>query len=212
MQYTRRSIYLIILLFIGTTAFSQKVEDQLVEEMCECVTDMENPEAWELELGLCMMTSINGREKAIKKEMGIDVSNFENFEAFGEKIGVKLAIHCPEFIKLMAEVMEEDEEFTEKVIEKTNQRSDMVEAPVVASKSIDGTLNSTDHSEFSVLNVTSDNGRKLKLYWMGYFEGSDELPKFKNKDVTISYKDMEVYSHEMKDYKMIKVITKIAAK
>jgi hypothetical protein len=66
---------------------------------------------------------------------------------------------------------------------------------------------------FTYLLVQNSQGRTDKFYWLEFFTGADKLQAsamtYLNKPLRITYKEMEVYQATEKEYRAVKVITKI---
>ncbi|MEL6251950.1 MAG: hypothetical protein AAFR87_08060 [Bacteroidota bacterium] len=100
---------------------SQDLQDQLVDELCTCVTEEVSPdvdaETVKMELGLCMLNITSGRTKEIEKEMGIDLSSPDGFREFGEQLGGVLALKCEKFVELLFQAKEGEASLADEALE-----------------------------------------------------------------------------------------------
>jgi hypothetical protein len=147
-------------------------------------------------IGLAMIPVITKYEKEIKKELGNDLETQEDYKKVGELIGQDAALTCPKFRKM-----------TQNMLENQIEAKD-------ATETLEGTFVGVDNSGMIVLlRVKEASGREQKIWWMEYFEGSDALIKtpelMKNKKVSITYTEREIYDQKNKDYVKVKVVTKL---
>ena len=104
-----------------TQLSAQDLQDQLVDELCTCVTEEVSPEAdaetVKMELGLCMLNITSGRTKEIEEEMGIDLSSPNGFREFGEQLGGVLALKCEKFVELLFQAKEGESSLADEALE-----------------------------------------------------------------------------------------------
>ena len=97
-----------LLAFCGHT-FSQISKDSLVKlmakDMCTEISkqDLSNKkiENFEMELGMAMLPLFTKYGKEIKEIYGFDIEDGGNAETVGKDIGMRLAVDCPAFLKLI---------------------------------------------------------------------------------------------------------------
>jgi hypothetical protein len=145
-------------------------------------------------IGLAMIPVITKYSEEIKKELGIELNDQEDYKKIGELIGQDAALTCPKF-RVMTQNMLDNQ------LEKTD-----------ATETLEGTFVGLDNSgTLAVLRMKDASGREQKIFWMEYFEGSDTLIKtpelLKNKKVSITYIEREIYEPKIKDYVKVKVVT-----
>jgi hypothetical protein len=145
-------------------------------------------------IGLAMIPVITKYDKEIKKELGNKLETQEDFKEVGELIGQDAALTCPKFRKMTQNMLEKQLE------------------PEATSESLEGTFVGVENSGMIVLlRVKEASGREQKIWWMEYFEGSETLIKtpelMKNKKVSITYIEREIYDPKNKDYVKVKVVT-----
>lgn len=204
------------ILLLAFTAFvfsanAQKItKDSLLKimcgEMCDELTKKAKAnkkiESLETEIGLIMLPSITKHSKEIEDVYGENPFEGKIMETVGEDLGGKLAADCPAFLTLFTN----NSEATAELI--SGKKSDKV------SGTVKGSFVKITNTELSFIEIKTSNGKIEKLYWMEYFEGSNDLMntplKFNNKNVTAKYVEKEIYKSTLKDYSKIKVITSIA--
>lgn len=205
-----KKIVVVLFASIAFGANAQKViKDSLLKTMCSemCVElskkvkSNKKVDNLETEIGLIMLPSISKHSKEIKEIYGTDPFEGNTMEIVGEDLGGKLAVDCPAFIELLAN----NSEATADLI--SGKKSEKT------TGSLKGSFVKINNAELSFIEVKTDNGKVEKLYWMEYFEGSNDLintpQKFANKSVAVKYVEREMYKPALKDYSKIKVITSI---
>ena len=155
-----------------------------------------NMENMEMELGLIILPVFSKYADEIEKEWGFS-NDEEGLGKFGEKIGQDAAINCPSF---QAFIMKNLDAITE--LDEDGK-----------TKSISGDFISVEPGTFSSILIKNKTGKEEKLWWFEFFEGADDLVKnagkLKAKPVTVQYKEMEIFDATLKEYRKIKVITKM---
>lgn len=186
-----KNILLISLLFGTFSAAAQldSLNAVIAQETCDCIlkTDIANEtkQSIEMSLGLCMLEAIQNNN------VDIDISDSDAMSKFGEKIGVKMAFICPlVFEKFIAEEYEED------------SNSGFL--------SIEGEIDSIEENELQFIIIKEANGKKTKLIWLRYFDGSNEYikkpKKLIGKKVNITYQLIDCYLPQKKEYYSFKEI------
>lgn len=206
MHMPRRKILIISLLSLCLPFWVNAQKDSTLEKRIAVdfctefskadLTKMEG-ENWQVELGLLILPLFDKYAAEIQKEWNIDPKDPDMYEKVGEKIGQIAALKCPAF-----------QEFILKNMDKINGEDNETE------KSLEGKWLKTEQAGmFSYLLVRSKTGKEEKLWWFEFFEGSDELiskpDSFKNGNITVRYRETEVYDAALKEYRKIKVITKM---
>lgn len=186
------------LILFSLTIFAQDALDKISQETCDCLKgknfEGKSQDDLSVELGMCMMTSLSTRQDKMS-ELGIDMTDQSSMEAFGQKVGLKMATKCPDV--LMKIGMMSTETTTTTTTTKTTATAEMVQV-------MEGTIKGLEGEEFSILVLTDETGRDQKFLWLRYFAGSEKLSSdFKSvvgKKVKVKYKSIEVYSPKAKEY------------
>ncbi len=146
---------------------AQDVLDKIAQESCSCAADLDttaNEEQRNIQLGLCMLQNAAPYQKELKKKYGVDLNNLdEGGERFGQLIGMRLALHCPEFVALMARLSEESE-----------VEEPPAQAPVMTS-TMDGSLMSVKSGQFLTLVVKKEDGSTQDLLLLGHAENAEQV-------------------------------------
>ena len=133
--------------------------------------------------------------KEIKEIYGADAFEDNTMEKIGEDLGILMASDCPAFLKLVANNMKDEGQ---------------------KDKELTATFLKITHGDFSYFEVKTSSGKIEKIYWFEFFEGSNEIveniAKYTNKKVEITYFEKEVYKASLKDYVKIKVVKSISLK
>jgi hypothetical protein len=199
-KFVLRFGFLIVSLFITNIAFGQGVMDKIVEDACQKVEEFEinkNTDFKELETELARMFGVVliPYVDEINTEYGINILEGEGeAEAFGEKVGIELVKKCPKFMEVAMVLASQGEEG---------------ELGAIDIFELNGSfLKVEEKGDFVYLTVKDENKRAHKLLWYEHFEGADQFinnPKrLRGKQVTITYKKVEVYSPQIKDYRVVK--------
>lgn len=191
-----KNIFTILtVLFAVNHAFSQEFIEKLAQETCTCL-EGKSPEGLtqsekEMQLGVCMFQGIGKYKEefdAYKQDKNLlDM----DLEAFGEEVGMQMAIICPQFIMQYYD------------------STALYETETAYSLEVElGKIKSIDTKQFNIVNLEIADGSILKFLWLWDFEGSEILTKnqFKNKWINIFYSNLMLYDPEKKTYINYKVI------
>ena len=186
-------------ILISIASFSQKessaFDSKIIKEFCDEFTKGSptiTKENMEMELGLIILPIMTKYGEEIKKEWGLDITSQTDMEKIGHKIGQLGATQCVAFRSFIMDNL----------------------TTIVESRGLktQGKLLKIEGQPFSYLVVQNNSGKIEKIYWLEFFEGADKLTTpstVLNKTVTIEYKELEVYDATSKEYKKIKVATKL---
>lgn len=210
MSISKIFTWCICVLLIGQQAFSQTAKDSLSQLMAEefCISLETNPlpkddyDAAVKTISLLLIPILNKHKAAIKKEFGVQLISEEDFRLVGKTIGAEAGLTCPAFLEWSMEQhsngMLQSEE-TEKVEETPAQNEVMI-----------GTfLGLGNDGTFTYLKLKGSDGRESKIWWFGYFEGSENLKDggvvWKGKQISVEYYEVEIYSTVLQDYVKSKI-------
>lgn len=206
----------VVLLFalFSLNIFAQEKEnilDKVAKEICEFLSSDEvsdlKGEKLAMKMGLKMF-ELYGQYKNEFNAAGIifDVNNpEESGEKLGEQIGMNMIKFCPDTLIALAS----DEELMQDETEKN--QANLVDEP----QSLHGKIKSIEGDEILIVSLKDESGKTQKFVWLSNFNGSDRLmntEKVMNAEVTIYYKNIEMYSPQLKDYIIRKQITQIEYK
>jgi hypothetical protein len=195
------AIFLTVFFFCAVaTGKAQITKDSLLKamskEVCEDVVkkDFKDKTADEIQMqiGLSFIPVMGKYEKELKAVYGDVMAGTDGMEKVGEDLGMRLVLECPAFLQIMAS--------NPGIVKKTEQ---------VAGNTITGTLVKIVPGEFTYLLIKDNKGKQVKIWWMGAFDGSDELSRnpqsWVSKKVIVSYTEKELYSAGLKKYNTIKI-------
>jgi hypothetical protein len=200
-KITNISLFLCIFFALPNLITAQKtLQQKLSADFCVELEKLKLSDEFNEEnmqkIGLAMLPVITKYNEQIKKELGIAMESQEDYKKVGELIGQDAALTCPKFRKMTENMLENQIE--------TNEATETLECTFVGIDN-SGTV--------ACIRVKEASGRELKIWWMEYFEGSDALIKtpelMKNKKVSITYIEREIYEPKNKDYVKVKVATKL---
>lgn len=177
--------------FSATTLSAQDLLDKLAEASCSCISqkssDNLSSDELQIQMGFCIMEAVGKYPEDFQKQYGnLDFTDQQAMTKLGEDIGMRMAFKCPDVLMKMAAVETETTVTTTTV------------------SNISGTLRAIEGDDFSQLVVEDESGRKHKLLWLGYFNGSEQLIEDQSRAigrrVNVSYETVECYSPKANDY------------
>jgi len=206
------TIIFALLLFVSNNAFSQKTLDKVVNETCDCmnktpVKDNLNGDEFQEMIGACLTKPLGDNYEKLCKELKIvDDGSTESYQQLGQKIASKLLSDCPKFMELSMKV--EDNKTKQKNVDGTINAEEAGKTGTVT-----GVVKSIDKKDFYLISITNTVGSKESFIWLRYFTGSSS---FENnpaaqvgKNITVSYREIKLYSPIEADYITYKEIIEI---
>ena len=141
-------------------------------------------------------------------------SSGDDYMTAGQEIATKLVMEmmkngCPAFTKIAgAMAMNGDSGF--EMTMPAQVQTEKVE-------STDGTVVKVEEKDFTYITLKTTAGRELNFIYFNYVPGSDEwikdpTTKLKNKNVTLSYVESEVYQPKFKQFMNVKQIKTLTIK
>lgn len=158
-------------------------------------------------------------------DMMMKIATQENMVATAAELGEKLMMQmigngCPPVTKIIT-AMSSDIKSGNPLLPPANntdkEKNINKEEEVMPLKTAEGTVTLLEEKEFLTITIKTGSGRELKFLYYQYVDGSDEwirnaATKLKNKQVSISYLEEEVYQPAIKDFTQIKVIRELTIK
>ncbi len=186
---------LLTIVFVFNYSYSQDFIEKLAQETCTCLegksTEGLTQSEKEMQIGVCMFQGIG----KYKQEFDVYKQDKQlldmDLEAFGEEVGIQMALICPNFIMQYYD------------------SAALYDSEVAYSLEVElGKIKSIDKKQFNIVNLEIGDGSILKFLWLWDFDGSDILTKnqFKNKWINIFYSNLMLYDPEKKTYINYKVI------
>lgn len=166
--------------------------ENIADDSCECMnksslSDMNSGQI-EMQMGVCILQSVGKYKVEIEKSIGQRSITEIMTEEFGEQVGMKMALTCPQIFMFFGDYTEEIKEL---------------------GYSVElGKIKSIEKKQFNMVNLEMYDGSTLKFLWLWDFEGSEILTKnqYKNKWINIFYSILELYDPELKKYVPYKII------
>lgn len=201
---------LIALCFCFTVKGQDTSLSKAAVSVCDCLTknkidEKSTPEQMQQVFLNCIFTAAPDLITKI-------VSSGQDYEKAGAEIGTQLAMEmmkngCPAFTKIAANMA------------MTGDSSMQVELPakVEAVQSTDGIVTRVEEKDFIYITVKTTAGRELTFIYYNYVPGSDDwikdaVNKLKNKNVSLSYVESEVYQPKFKQFMNLKEIKTLTIK
>ncbi len=206
-----RFMMVLVMVIAAITGQAQNSRDSLMKLVTKDVCDElsaknltgKNMDEVQMEMGLAFMPALMKHKDALEKELGGNVTDKSSMEKLGQEIGMLLVTECPAFLKIMSGM-------DPGAMDKPTK----VPVTIGGSATIKGTLLKVLPGELTHLLVKDNKGKTVKIWWMDYFDGSDDMAdnpqKMINKKVTVDYTEKEVYNVALKQYIKIKVATGIS--
>lgn len=187
---------------ISANGQTQKAKDSLMKVMvAEACSEIKKKDfstlqkdEIEMEIGMAIIPVFSTHADGIKEILNLDITDGENMKEFGQTLGMKLAMECPDFMRIVSGSKTFKDEFKK-------------EGSSKSTFTVSGTLVKVVPGELTHFIIRDAQGKTEKIWWMEYFDGADKLKDAKNlnKSITIKYKESEIYSAAMKDYIKIKI-------
>lgn len=146
------------------------------------------------------------------------ISNGQADQQAAEQIATNLALEmvkngCPAFQKIATAMMGSSDNDDTMQIEMPMQMQSKVET----AQSIDGVVTKIEEKDFTYITVKTTTGRELVFIYYNYVPGSDNwikdaVNKLKNKNVSVSYVETEVYQPKYKEFMNVKEIKTLIIK
>ena len=182
--------------FLQTTVQAQEYMDKIVNQACECVSEIEeqpSQESLNMKLGLCILEVAGDYQEELLRDYQID---FENIDLDGEKlgriIGVKMVSVCPQVFERLATPQGDADE------------------PEVLSAS--GVVSKVEKGTFIIIHL-NENGQTRKYYWITEVDSNIDLTQefetLKDKKVEIFSNPIDVFDPRIQEYRTIYVITSL---
>jgi hypothetical protein len=206
-------------LIVLSFCFNAKSQDTSLSKaavsVCDCLTkskieEKSSPEQMQQVFLNCMFTSAPDLISKI-------VSSGEDYQKAGEEIGTKLAMEmmkngCPAFTKIAsAMAMSGGDDAADSLL------SNPTNSSAEETQSIQGTVTKVEERDFTYITIKTTAGREQTFIYYRYVPGSDEwikdaVTKLKNKNVSLSYVESEVYQPKFKQFMHVKEIKTLTLK
>ena len=197
---------LIILFFSIFSLFSYSQEDFkkiIAQNTCKCVKDVKKENLTkkqiEFQFGICMFKVANPYKAEIKKEFGIDISDFskkENMYKLGTEIGILMAQECPDVFE---QFIPEDKNDTQ------------TEEVVSSEELMNGEITKIEKENFVIFYLKGDNNILTKFYWISNVESNIKKEKKYNelvgKKVNVTYYSADIFDHRINEYRKVNILS-----
>lgn len=203
MKLTQTLVFILVLAS-SNSVIAQDYLDKVAIETCECAQKISkevSTDRYMQELGLCMFSAARPYQKQLKKDFKIDYNNFVNdSERLGELVGMRMALHCPNYIMELAEktgMLEPEPELMD----------------LSFNEFFEGTLIKIDHDQFVSLQAKDLTGKTLRFFWLWPVQApvdpTNDLSIYLNEPIEIFYEIHEFFDPKIGEYRKFNVIVKI---
>lgn len=214
------SIYIIALcLFTTIQLKAQTADDSLHKDavaVCDCLSKakIDNNSTPEQLQQIFLSCILNSAPDLVSKI----ISNGQEDQQAAETIAMNLSMEmmksgCPAFTKIATAMMGSSGGTDSMQMEMPMTMPSKVET----AQSIDGTVTNVEEKDFMYITLKTTAGRELTFLYYEYVPGSDDwikdaTTKLKNKNVSISYVETEVYQPKFKQFMNVKEIKTLTIK
>lgn len=192
----------IVFLFVACTFQAQKKEDvykKLAQLTCDCASKKDVNSLTELDLGLCIFSSLDQISDKEKKAIDYNPDQKTDIsDEMAEKVGIEMLITCPDVISAIAKRSSLDE--AEEEVEETD---------IVSTK---GTYVSQTANEFITIELLNEANQKENFIWLFPFSGDTLLIKNKidkGDKLEVFYREQQFYDAKTRAYVVYKEIVEI---
>jgi hypothetical protein len=193
------------------------MKDDLCEETGKTPVSEYTAENFQMKMGMQMLGIFDKYNNELKQLYGDDyMTNQSKTYEIGKKIGMQMGISC----KVFQEILMNNPDMVSAAIGKKTQQKPAsppkdigTDAPKVEVISVFGKVISFTPGPISYYTIQSeyaihhDNNKLIKIYWIGKFEGDDELisnpQRIIGKKVVFTVIEQKVYDAKLKMYKKL---------
>jgi len=179
--------------------------------VCDClgkanITDKSTTEQMQQAFLNCIITSAPD----FIAKIGSNGNDLNAAQEIATQLGMEMIkINCPAFMKIANAMMNDDSNGLQLTMPST------VETEKV--ESTDGVVINVEEKDFVYIKVKTTAGRELNFIYYNYVPGSDDwikdpVTKLKNKNVSLSYTENEVYQPKFKQFMNVKQIKTLTIK
>ena len=185
----------------ANVAFSQDYMDKIAQKTCDClntIPDTLETDAFNIELGLCMLVAAEPYKKKIKKDYKIDLNKMDEGqgEEFGRIVGMRLAAICPSSLIRVA-----------------NRRDTKKEEVMEGGNRVEGKVTAIIDDKFVEFSIKDESGKTSKYYWFTFIKAnvnlSSDYKTLLDKEVKITFISQEFFDARINEYRSFNVIQKL---
>ncbi|WP_159021725.1 hypothetical protein [Formosa sp. L2A11] len=193
----KKYILTLVISLISIVFYAQEdYMQQIVDQACSCVKAIPDEEFTTENVGICLMSEAVKFPDEILRDFNIDMTHIDEYgEELGRIIGVKMFGNCPETLKRLAALNDTEEKVT--------------------TFNVQGTIKQISNTDFVVFMLKNNEGKIAKFYWLSFISNSIdnlqyEYKKLKDKRVSLSYIEQELFDPKLNEYRIFNIITEIS--
>ena len=186
-----------VMLALGFTVAAQDAVTVVANETCDCVSKLQaqGQPITDMQVGLCMVKAYSAHKSEFPPSKQVAIGDSREFEEITSEIGMKMVETCPDILLGLAEsgVFDDQQQPTE--------------------YSVSGTVSDINTTQFVVIELKDDKGKKYSLLLLDYFETASVFTegKIKKDDrITASYTEAELYDPKLKEFRTFKILTALS--
>jgi hypothetical protein len=207
-----------LILFVAVKAQTDTSMDKTANAVCDCLgkaglTDKSSQDDIQKAFMNCMMESAPDLMNKI-------MASGKDYATAGQEIGTQLVMtmmknNCTAFTKIASAMAANGGSFQMTLPGGDNDNTET--APSTKTESTDGVVTKVEERDFTYITVKTAAGRELTFMYYNYVPGSDDwikdpATKLKNKNISLSYTETEVYQPKYKQFMNIKEIKTLTIK
>ena len=146
------------------------------------------------QLGLCMVEFVSADVPRYEQYFGkLNFGDQEALKSLGEQLGMQMASVCPDILMSLVS---------------GDEATGQANAPAPTNEQVvTGTFVGVGTDGIPTVNIRQENGRPMKLLWLEYWPGSDDVAALEGKAVTLAYEFRDLYDAGTGGYVTYKVVT-----
>jgi hypothetical protein len=211
--------FLIAVVFVSLKTIAQTGDTSLhtsAVAVCDCLSkskidNSSTPQQLQQIFLQCILTSA---PDLVTKMMGNGQDNMQAAEETATNLALEMMkTGCPAFTKIATAMMGNGGDDTIQMEMPMTMQSSVEPS----AQEINGTVTKVEERDFTYITVKTTTGRELTFMYYEYVPGSDDwikdaINKLKNKNVSLSYIETEVYQPKFKQFMNIKEIKTLTVK
>jgi hypothetical protein len=210
-----RKLFVLFILFAFTLTSNIKAQDTLdvvIDHFCECITQKQDSadknkvklDGME-ELQTCILGVFVKDYNVIKAKYGEDFTlTAESGRMVGEEIGLRAALKCPSYVKLVTESEEVIEKASARIKEKREKQVKILTKTGIVKK-----VSSTSYFNITLKDDNKEENFLVLKNGEGIADFITNYKKYIGKEALIKYTISEIYNAERGEFELKKEILSI---
>ncbi len=194
----------LLLLLFPVFLFAQKedvVYKKLANQTCECINEKKKEKISELELGLCVISTLGKLSDKEKKIIKYDSASDTALDKVSEQIGMQMVSVCPEVFSNMLQA--------EAVVEEAATEE------VAPDPAFEGVFQTITSNEFKTISIIDNENQKREFIWLFSFDGDALFIKnkiVKGDKIEVTYREQNFFDPKINEYRIYFEILEVKLK